>query len=125
MEHNASIKEQIREAEHQLTEAMRHRDLHTLDFLLHEDLLFITPDGQTITKEADLEAHRSGIIVMSEISPEIEQISVIKNTVVVTLTVDLKGRMNEQHFEGKFRYLRVWKHFESWKVIAGSCIPLQ
>jgi len=124
MEDNTSLKEQIREAEHQLMEAMRHHDLHTLDALLHEDLLFIAPDGSTITKEQDLAAHRSGELQITELKPVTEHIRTIKNTIVVITLVELKGKSREQYFEGKFRYLRVWKHFDSWKVIAGSAVQV-
>lgn len=124
MEYNTSVREQILEAEHQLTEAMRHNNVQLLDALLHEDLLFITPDGNTVTKEQDLEAHRSGDILITEIRTETEQISIVKNTVVVITLAGLKGKSKDLHFEGKFRYLRVWKHFDSWKVIAGSAIQL-
>ncbi len=115
-------KEQITAAESRLLHAMKSSDVNTLDELLHDDLLFITPGGQTITKAIDLDAHRSGNMVVDEISATTEHINMIGDTAVVTIVIDTKGKMFQQPIAGKFRYIRVWKRFgDQWKVIGGSC----
>jgi ketosteroid isomerase-like protein len=118
-------KEQIIAHESRLLNAIKASDVSTLDELLHDDLLFITPGGQAITKAMDLDAHRSGSMVVDEILPDLEHINVIGDTAVVTLTLDTKGKMLGQPIAGKFRYIRVWKLFgDRWKVIGGSCTQL-
>ena len=118
-------REQILEAENQLISAMKISDLKALDEMLHDDLLFITPDGQTITKAMDLDSHRSGTMIIEEILPVVELINIIDDTAAVTIHVSAKGKMLGQPIEGKFRYIRVWKLFtDSWKVIGGSCTQL-
>lgn len=61
-------KEIISKIENQLLQAMLEHDVNALDGLLHDDLLFITPDGQTITKAMDLDAHRKGLMIIEKIS---------------------------------------------------------
>ena len=52
--------EEIITIENQLIEAIKTSDVTLLDNMLHDDLLFIAPNGQTVTKEMDLASHRSG-----------------------------------------------------------------
>lgn len=123
---NKITKEQIIEAENQLLEAIKKSNVSTLDKMLHDDLLFITPDGQTITKAMDLHAHRSGTMVVEEVLPTIELINLIEDTAIVVVVYQSKGKMVGNPIEGTFRYIRIWRLFnESWKVIGGSCTQLQ
>lgn len=118
-------KQKIMEAENQLLEAMKKSNIEILDQLLHDDLLFVLPSGEVITKQMDLETHQSGNLVLEEITSSIDAITPIDENVVVTLSSMIKGKMSEQHFEGNFRYLRVWKLFgDQLKVIAGSCVAI-
>lgn len=117
--------QKILDIENQLREAMQKSDVGILDQLLHDDLLFVLSDGEVITKEMDLETHRSGNLVLEEITSSIDSVKQIGENVVVTLSSKIKGKMLEQNFEGNFRYLRVWKMFAGQlKVIAGSCVAI-
>lgn len=118
-------KEQVIKVENNLIEAMKISDVEALDKLLHDDLLFITPDGQTITKKMDLDSHKSGAMIIEKIIPTIEIINLIEDIAVVTIVVDTIGKMLGQPIEGKFRYIRFWKLFENkLKVIGGSCTQI-
>ena len=113
------------ESENLLIAAMKAGNIEALDSLLHDDLLFITPDGQAITKKMDLDSHRSGTMIVDEINPEIENINIIGDTAVITIAIAAKGSMLGQPIEGRFRYIRVWKLVcNTLKVIAGSCTPI-
>ena len=118
-------KEIILDCENQLLAAMKSSHVQKLDELLHDDLLFVVPDGSVITKAMDLEAHRSGKMVIEKLVRQIEEIRLFGDTALVTLTLDTKGKMLDQPIEGKFRYLRVWKLFDGqWKVMGGSCTAI-
>lgn len=111
--------------EEQLRQAMKSSDVALLDQLLHDDLLFVLPSGQVITKQMDLQTHQSGNLILQEITSSIDSIKHIEENVIVTLTSKLKGQMLAQTFEANFRYLRVWKMFNGqFKVIAGSGVQL-
>jgi len=117
--------QKVLKIEKQLLEAMKKSDVEILDQLLHDDLLFVLPTGEVITKQMDLETHKSGNLTLQEITSSIDSIKQIDGNVVVTLASKITGKMLEQHFEGNFRYLRVWKMFDGQlKVIAGSCVQL-
>lgn len=114
--------EQILECEKRLLEAMKNGDFKVLDELLHENLIFNIPTGQTITKSMDIENYKSGMMKVSELLATDQMIkSIDDETFTVAVTIYLNGKYSNQIIDGKFRYLRVWKLFNnSWKVIAGS-----
>ena len=120
-----TYRDAIIEMENQLLEAIKTSDIDTLDKLLHDDLLFITPDGQVITKQMDLASHRLGTMVVEELVSTIEQINLIENTAIVIVVYETKGKMLGNPIQGRFRYLRNWSIFDGqWKVISGSCTQL-
>src|SRR3954470_18548232 len=100
---------EILKTEALLLQAMKAHDIDQLDALLHDDLLFHTPDGQIITKAIDLQLHRSGDMVIDHIAASDYSVNIISNTAVVSLVVETSGRIGDQAMAGKFRYLRVWK----------------
>ena len=119
------VQEMIEKYEQKLLAAMQAHDVKALDQLLHDDLLFTTPDGSTITKQMDLEAHRSGAMVIERIATTIEKISIISDTVVVSVRMETKGSMMGNPMEGTFRYIRVWKKTgDRYCVIGGSCTAI-
>ncbi len=120
---NLLSEEQIIDCEKRLLEAIKSGDVRALDDLLHDDLLFMIPNGQIITKVMDLEAYRTGSMIINEITSHLDLLNLMGEVAVVTLTIDTKGVMLGQPNEGTFRYIRVWKQFgDSCRVIAGSCI---
>ncbi|CAD0003259.1 nuclear transport factor 2 family protein [Flavobacterium chungangense] len=118
--------ETIVNAEIELLTAIKKADVLVLEKMLHDDLLFNLPDGNTITKEFDLDSYRSGKIKIDSLEASDQIINIIGDTAVVAVTISLKGAFNNDPISGVFRYVRVWKQFdESLKVIAGSCVALQ
>lgn len=118
--------EQIIECEERLLEALKTGDIQALDELLHDNLIFNIPTGQTINKEMDIENYRSGIMTVYDISTSDRTIKTDENVATVVVTVYLKAKYADQIIEEKFRYLRVWKLINNtWKVIAGSGVQIQ
>ena len=115
----------IIQLEAQLLDAVKRNDVAMLEKLLHDDLLFILPNGQPITKDMDLATYRSGNMSIQSASVDEQKIQFIDDAAVVSVVVELQGRYFEQQIDGRFRYLRVWKQcLGEWKVIAGSSTML-
>ncbi len=116
---------QIIEQENKLYVAIKERDVNVLEKLLHDNLLFIIPSGEVIGKEMDLQTYRDGLLKIDELQPEVENLNIIDDVAAITLTMQLKGRFNEQEFEAKYRYIRFWKKFEdAIKVVGGAGIAV-
>ncbi|RXM46060.1 nuclear transport factor 2 family protein [Flavobacterium sp. YO64] len=112
-------------AEIELLTAVKNADVLVLERMLHDDLLFNLPDGNTITKQFDLDSYRSGKMKIDMIEASDQIINLIGDSAVVVVTVSLKGKFDNNPIDGVLRYIRVWKQFgEDLKVIAGSCAQL-
>lgn len=88
-------KNAIVNAEVELLTAIKNADVSTLEKMLHDDLLFNLPDGNTITKKFDLDSYRSGKMKVDSIEASDQIISIIEDTAVVAVTVLLKGTYNK------------------------------
>lgn len=118
-------KEDVSEAENQLFQAQLTSNVDALDQLLYDNLIAVAPTGHTLTKEMDLEAHRSKAMIIEEASTEIDDIRIIGDTALSIVTMTAKGKVMGAPLEGKFRYFRVWKYVDDkLKVIGASFMQL-
>ncbi len=118
-----SLAEQVVESEKTLFAAVRTADVVALDALIHDDLLFHLPNGQLATKADDLEAYRSGNMVVSSIEPGEPVVRVHGDTAAVSVVVELKAHYFGQELNERLRYLRVWQWTDDrWQIMAGSCV---
>ncbi len=118
-------REQILKAERDLMEGIRQSDVSYLSRVLHDDLLFLIPNGQVITKEMDLDSHRRGDMVVESLVPTFEDIRIIGDSATVVVVYDTRGSMLGNPIQGRFRYIRVWKECEGvLKVTGGACFGL-
>ena len=116
---------EILNLENKLCEAMKNSNTDVLDNVLHADLLFIIPSGQTITKEIDLQTYREGNLKLHQLISKIEKLNIIDDLAVITLQMELKGEYNNEPIEAKYKYIRFWKKFpEGIKVVGGSGIAI-
>lgn len=119
------MKNQIEACETSLLAAFGNKDLDIIDELIHDNALFVYPNGLPVTKAVVLENYRSGNSAFSTITPGDQVIHFFDDTAVVSLNLELKGNYHEEQVSAAFRYIRVWKLFSgSWKVIAVSGVPI-
>lgn len=114
---------EILQLEARLRAAQIAGDVEALSQLISDDLLFAGPDGGLVTKNMDLDSHRSGAVRFLRHEPlelHIRRSSPI--VAVVSLAARLMVSVNGQSHQGVFRYLRVWhyKDVSGWKVWAGQ-----
>ncbi len=118
-------KKEIAAAENELFLAQLASNVDGLDLLLYDDLVAVAPDGQMLTKEMDLNAHRSKAMIIENASTEINEIRIIGDTALSVTTMTAKGKVMGAPLEGKFRYFRVWKRIDNTlKVIGASFMQL-
>lgn len=111
----------IETLEDSLRQAMLTSDVAVLDDLIADDLVFTTHTGFVISKQDDLEAHRSGIVKFTNIKISDRQThSFSDDCVVVTLKANLAGIFNDQAFSEPYRFTRIWlKRQNRWQIAAG------
>ena len=122
---NLEIEDQIIKLEALFTEAMKKGDITTLDKLMHNNLLFVIPGGQVLTKKQDLDNYSTGNMKVSSLTVSHQEIKSSTLTATVTSTVKMTGSFFDYNFDDTYQLLRIWQLFDSeWKVIAGSSSPL-
>lgn len=115
--------ENIRNLEKDIIDAMLNSNVEMLDILIHDDLLFHIPNGQSITKTMDLEGYQSGHMNISSMSVSDQQIKIFTDTAIVSSSIYMEGTYLEHEIDGMYKFIRIWKQFgNQWKVIAGSSI---
>ena len=116
-----TIEETIHDLEAALRSAQLNADVHTLDRLIDDALLFTGPDGSLATKADDLALHRSGAVRFASHEPSALQVQAVSSdVVVVALRTRLVGTIHGRPFAGDFCYTRVWAlRSDSWRIVAG------
>ena len=116
---------EIEIAEQALRSAMLASDGEALNELIDDDLLFIGPDGGVLSKEDDLGFHRSGEQRITALDFQEQDIRAGGSVASASVLAYVAGVFKGHAFEGRFRYLRVWRRTSGgWRVVAGSAFAL-
>lgn len=85
-------KEDIVKVENELFSAQLSSNVEVLDKLLFDSLIAITPNGQIVTKEMDLNSHRERTMIIEDASTNIDEIQIIGDTAISVVTMKAKGK---------------------------------
>ncbi len=112
---------QIINCEERLRQAMLRSDVDALDELLSSELVFTNHLGQIMSKDDDLNAHKSGLLKLNEIILSDNKISHYGDVVVVTVKAHIIGSYDGAESDSDFRFTRVWNKESNklWKIVAG------
>ncbi|MFC5911465.1 nuclear transport factor 2 family protein [Streptacidiphilus monticola] len=116
----------LHEAEQRLQAAIRSGDVGTLDLLLDDRVVYTGPDGRSLTKEEDLEAHSSRALAVEVFEQQDLQVTVVGSTGVTRVLAVLQGNAAGRPFTARLRYTRTWVHADdTWRVLAAhaSSVP--
>lgn len=109
----------LRAAEQRLQAAVRSGDVEVLDLLLDDRVVYTGPDGSTVTKEEDLQAHRSRALAVEVFEQQDLQVTVVGSTGITRVLARLEGTAGGQPFTGRLRYTRTWVRADgTWRVLA-------
>ena len=103
-----------------LSEAEMRRDVATLDRLYAPDYFHTNADGSVMTKEQVLASYRAPEQAAFGSNEHAEErVRLHGDAAVVSGTVTLKGRMNDQPFVRTWRVTYVLsRHFGRWRMVA-------
>jgi hypothetical protein len=108
--------------EARLRAAVLSADLQVLDELLADDLVFTDHGGRLLTKEIDLDAHRSGRLRVSKLEFTDRLSRQADSAVIVVVRAAIAGTFDSIAFAGDYRYTRVWsKRAGKWQIVAAHC----
>ena len=111
---------QILAAEDALSQAMLDSNVEQLDQLLADELIFTNHLGQSLGKQDDLQAHRSGLLHIARIETQERQVKLLQGATMVFAKVAIFGTYAGEPADGTFRFTRVWQRKDNhdWQVVA-------
>ena len=111
--------------ERELQAAMRAHDVEALDDLLHDELLAVGPDGSLADKAMDLEAHRTGVFTIAELTEEELQVKIDGDLALTFVVLAIRGTIAGADVSGRYRYTRTWTRTAGdWQVIGAHISPV-
>jgi hypothetical protein len=111
------------EYEEMLRSAMLFSNVELLEELLSDELIFVNHLGQWLSKEKDMDAHRSKSLNITGIEVLEQEIKLFHELAVTVTKVALNGSLaTGEAIGGEYCYTRVWKDFEGkLKVVSSHC----
>ncbi|MBB6583598.1 nuclear transport factor 2 family protein [Ralstonia solanacearum] len=103
-----------------LRTAMLANDVEALDPLLDDDLVFTAPDGQVLSKDDDLSAHRAKLLRLERLDLHETRAHAVGEMILTTTKAVLAGDFAGAPIGGTFAYTRLWRRSGArWRIVAG------
>ncbi|MEO1093651.1 MAG: nuclear transport factor 2 family protein [Cyanobacteria bacterium J06638_28] len=99
---------QIVEIEERLRQAMLTSNVTELDALIAPGLIFTNHLGQLVSKQQDLDMHRSGIFQLTALTPAEQKIQLHEGFAIVSVQMHLLGSYDGTAVDEQIRFTRVW-----------------
>ncbi|PGR24266.1 DUF4440 domain-containing protein [Priestia megaterium] len=111
------------EYEEMLRSAMLSNNVELLEELLSDELIFVNHLGQWVSKEQDINAHRSKSLDIAGIEVLEQEIKLFQELAVTVTKIALNGSLaTSESIGGEYSYTRVWKDVEGkLKVVSCHC----
>jgi ketosteroid isomerase-like protein len=107
--------------EHQWANAMKRRDVETIDRIQAAEFLFTDPAGQVWTKMRELDAIKDGALQIDSFEMSEVKVRIYDNTAVVTLRIVWHGEFRGTDISGPQRMTDVFvKRDGRWQCVASQ-----
>lgn len=109
------------EYEEMLRSAMLSNNIELLEELLSDELIFVNHLGQWLSKEEDINVHRSKSLDIAGMEVLEQEVKLFQELAVTVTKVALNGALaTGESIGGEYSYTRVWKDVEG-KLKVVSC----
>lgn len=111
------------EYEEMLRSAMLSNNIELLEELLSDELIFVNHLGQWLSKEEDINVHRSKSLDIAGLEVLEQEVKLFQELAVTVTKVALNGALaTGESIGGEYSYTRVWKDVEGkLKVVSCHC----
>ena len=106
-------------------DALLKKDTTSLDEIWADDLSFVNPQGQLLSKKDRMDNIKTGATDLKSADVSGKKIRVYGHTAVATLVVKINGQYSGQEGDGSFRVTTVWaKPKGMWQMVAVQMTPI-
>jgi ketosteroid isomerase-like protein len=121
MSTNTILTEEVGALNRQWMESYVRRDIGFLERYLSDDYASTYPDGAVLDKKGEIEALKSGAVVLTEMMPREMKVRAYGEAAVITGRSTIKATVNGQEVSGEFRFTDVWiKQSNRWLAVASQ-----
>jgi hypothetical protein len=112
---------ELLEVAKRLAQAERSKDIATLKDLIADDYIGVGAGGELLTKEIVLERFSNPALELDRHEVSDVQVRVVEPFGLIVGIVVLRGTLEGQSFEGRFRFMDVAaKRLGQWQVVASQ-----
>jgi ketosteroid isomerase-like protein len=114
------VRHEIDQLEEQWRTAILKGDINTMNSLLADDYMAITPTGTLQTKQESLANLRSGSFHVTTLDVSDRKVRIYGDTAVVTSVADVQATTPDGALSGAYRYTRVYVRDPQgiWKIVS-------
>ena len=120
--HSGNAQQEVNTLMDQYTDALLKKDSATLDRIWADDLTFINPRGELVTKQQRMENIRTGATAFKSINVTDKRIRTYghgEDMAVATCRVAVEGQYSSQEGSGNYNVTTVWHHKSgTWQMVA-------
>ena len=125
-EASADMEQAVKQAGKEYTNALLQKDIGTLDRLWADDLIFVNPAGQVLSKAERLENLRSGSTTFKSIEMTEEQVRSYGNAFVHVSRGKLVANYSGKDSSGDYRITLLWTHHgDDWTIHGIQMTPIR
>jgi ketosteroid isomerase-like protein len=122
---NSSSEESIKFLEDAWVNAIVHRDVNALNYIMADDFAGISPNGYPYTKEEAITDVRSGSYVVKSMALDDVKVRLYGDIALVTFYQNEKSKFGDEDHSGRYSFTDVWvKRDGTWKAIASQGTPV-
>ena len=123
---SADMEQAVKQAGKEYTNALLQKDIAAFDRLWADDLIFINPAGQALSKAERLENLRSGSTTFKSIEMTEEQVRSYGNAFVHVARGKLAATYSGKDSSGDYRITILWTHHgDDWKIHGIQMTPIR
>lgn len=109
------------EAERAFRKAMLDGDVQTLISLMHPNVTYVAPEGESRGRWADLQKYHLGTFKLDRLDMIEQRFEQYGDTGITFLLAYMKGSLEGESFATTFRYTRTWSCIDGkWQVVAST-----
>jgi ketosteroid isomerase-like protein len=117
---NALI-EEVARLNRQWMESYVRGDVGFLERYLSDDYSSTFPDGSVLDKKGEIEALKSRVIALEEMTPREMKVRLYGETAVITGQSTIRAKAGGREISGEYRFIDIWvKRSEGWSAVASQ-----
>jgi len=122
---NTGDEESIKFLEEAWVNAILHKDIKALNYVMADDFGGIGPNGCRYTKKEAITDIESGSYVVESMVLDNVKVRVYGDTAVVTFYQDEKSKFGDENRSGYYTFTDVWVRRDgAWKAVASQGTPV-